>query len=125
MVIQVDFRIFRPGILTIAATEGSCHIVVLLVIEYRRIDVHKAIERTAIVVVTAKDTRTVTTDECYITAKVDVRLNNIAGLLVAHTIGTAEDTVQMDGRACRHVDDGTAGDTLLIAGAEDILQLTT
>ena len=82
------------------------------------------IQRTAAVVVTTVDTRTVATDKGIATVPVDIRLIDIAGILLIQTVGTTEDSLSAEGRAHRNVDDRTTGDTLLIATAIDRLEVS-
>ena len=51
-------------------------------------------------------------------------LIDIARQFVGHTVCAAKDALHLNGRNSRHVDNGTTGDTLIIAGTKDILDVS-
>ena len=125
-----------PGILTITCTKYLRRIAITVLLYWRR-DIDLTVECATEVVVTAIDgtrlqvtiiiqigSHSVTFCDGIIAAVVHHRLIGITRHIVTDTIATTEDALEMDGRACRHIHHRTTGDTLLIAGSENIFDTT-
>ena len=136
---QVHLGIFRPRILTIAGTKHTGGPAVLLLDS--SIDVHATEEGATVAVIAAIHTTGLlvailipvfrmgrlgsTVNPSIGTVVVDIGLIDITGQRIGHTVCTTEDAVGLNGRACRHVDNGTTGDTLVVAGSEDITHMAS
>ena len=136
---QVHLCIFCPRILTIASTKHTGGPAVLLLDS--SIDVHATEEGATVAVIAAIHTTGLlvailipvfrmgrlggTVNPSIGTVVVDIGLIDITGQRIGHTVCTAKDTVGLDGGACRHVDNGTTGDTLIVAGSEDIAHMAS
>ncbi len=123
-VVQVHLRILRPCVLTETGTIDGCVVFIFLVIIYRCVDVHTAIECAAAVVVAAIETRTVATHDGIATVPVDICLIYVARILLIQSVGTTEDGFCAECRTLRHVDHRASCHALLIATAIDSLELT-
>ena len=136
LVVQVDIGVVGPGVGTEATAIDVALILAGLIRPYGGIDVDIREERTAGVVVTAEDA---SLHDGIVAGVVDMGFEHVAGVGYDIAVGTAEDTAGVgnivtrailllrhdDGRSCRHVDDGAAGDAFLVAAAIDILNLAT
>ena len=108
--LQIHLGIFRPGIFTSASTIDSAGIAIFLQYRCRNIDL--GVEGATHIVVTTIDS---TIHTGISTKVVHVCLIHITRRENVHAVCTTEDIVDLDGRLLRHVDKGTAGNTLLIA----------
>ena len=120
---QVDFSILRPSVLTGASTEDGS-LVAGAVTSYisridRHVDVDLSIQRSVGMVVAAEDFL----HRCKLAVVVHLSLIDVAGDFGVVAVGTAEDTVNLNRGATGHVDQGAAGDTLLVAAAKDAVDL--
>ena len=110
---EVDLCVLRPRILTESGTIYRSQIATFLVGPCRYIDIDLSVECAVGVVVTAKDCA----HACILTIVVDLCLIDVTRIIGVITIGTAEDSVQFDGRTQRHVGDRTPRGTLVVASA--------
>ena len=120
---QVDLGVLRPGVFTITATE-DCGLIAGAVRTHgtgidRHVDVDLSVEGAVGRVVAAEDflyasIRAVVVHMCLIDIARD------KGVI---TVGTAEDALQLDGGASRHVNHRAACNTLLKTAAKHILHL--
>ena len=140
-IVQIHLCILCPSILTITGTKHLgriFHTIAGSTIIDQRIDINLTIERTTGIVVSAIDTtrhqvalfiqiliNPVTLHNSISTVIVDVGFKHVTGNDIGQAIGTTKNTVQVDGRAYRHIHDGSPRDTLLVTGSIDIFQMTT
>ena len=102
-----------------------CIILRIFIRIHRGIDINLAVECATTVVVTTVNTCAIATYDSITTAPVDICLINVARIFVIQAISTTKDFIASEGRACRNIDHGTTGDTLLITTAIHSLEVST
>ena len=94
--VQVDGGVACPAVLAKAGTIDGGGVARSLVRPYGTVDVHRAVKRAAIVVVTAIEGAG---HRGIITVVVQRSLVDVAGHIVPHAVGTGKDVLGLDGRA--------------------------
>ena len=120
--IQVHLGIFRPGVTATASSKNIAkrHTIFIVILLHWSFDVDPPIKCATLKIVATEDgtlhahVQCIANQYSILTLPVHISLIHIARHIGVGAIPTAKDTADLDGRACRHIHNRTACNTLLV-----------